>query len=173
MRQLGLILAMAVSASLFTALLGAMTVLRSGANPPFALPDPTAQMILAGLMVVVLAIGSFMLETACRCLRRRGLIGLRATLLNTAAKGLAWLLLIALQFYLLAEDGFIPSRSTLAALYYLTFGLFAVHVMAAMALVVPLAVRSALPEEGRLRNATLYWHYLTALSVVLTVSFHL
>ncbi len=171
--RLGLILAIAVSASLFTALCGAILISRAGALTPWVLPEKPLHAILGALLLVVLAIGSFMLQTARKCLDRGDLFGMRATMLNASAKGLAYLVLLGLQFHLLVGERFLPGTSTFAALFYIAFALHAMHVVTAMLLVVPLAVGHRPPPPERLRNATTFWYYTTVTGAAIVAVFHL
>ncbi len=168
-----LLLGMAASGSLFAALAGTGLALRSGAGAAWRHPDGFLLLLVAGVQLVVLVIASFMAETALRCLRRGDGIGVRATLLNACAKGAACVLLIGLSWVLLADKGFTPAHSTFSALYFLASALLAVHVAAATALTLPLAVRRARPDAAAVRNSVWAWRFNAIVAGAMGALFHL
>lgn len=170
-RQVGLILVGAVSASLFVAMTAAFVVLSAGGDSAWTLPDKHLQLALLWLGVVVLGIGSFMLHTAEKCLRLRDQIGFRATMLNGAAKATAWLLITGLMWFMLQRKGFIPTSGSFPALFYLMSGYVAVHVLGTLVLLVPAAVRSALPEAPWLAALRAVYWYTTGIAALAALLF--
>lgn len=165
----GSAIAVAAVASGAAAFYGALATLRlqspAGAWAP---PGGSAETVLAGIRLAVLAVGVVMLLTARKSRHRGDAMGLRATLFNTVAKGAGFLLLAAASWHTVGWPGAAAAAGvrTAAAGAMLSTHAIAAVVIGALAMVGPMATSRRAPDPRRLADAGRLWMAATAMAVV-------
>lgn len=140
-------------------------------------PPPDAPRLPAGLWLstAIILVSTATMEMARRVRARRGRPGLDAALLLTLVLGVAFLLAQTRGWFLLAAADFTASVNLYAFTFYLLTVLHAAHVLGGVAPLAVLAARARRQDESWPAHGVvymaMYWHFLTAVWLVLFAVF--
>lgn len=176
---IGIWLFIASETMLFGALLSSFAILRSGAE---TWPDQSALLdVRLAVVNTLLLVGSAVTMAAARQAARARLFERsRAYATATLVSGGAFLAITLAEYWSEIARGLLPSTNNFLGLYYAMTGLHALHVAGGLLVVGFLAGSASRlrPEHvdrfvGRIDAATVYWHFVDAVWLVLFVVLYL
>ena len=164
------LLILALSMLFVSSIIGYMVIRsKAAAWPPPGMPQLPSALWISTLII---AISSVTMQAAVRAARSNRQAALRAGMLLTTLLGAAFLASQALNWFALVAGNLTAKTNLYGFTFYMLTGLHAAHVIGGL---IPLAVVTARAWAGRYSTAAhagveycaLYWHFLTAVWVVM------
>jgi cytochrome c oxidase subunit 3 len=169
--RIGMWVALASIAMLFTALSSAYVVRSGSSNDWVTIAMPRVLLLSTGLILI----SSVTLEVSRRNLKTASLVGYARWLLLTMLLGLGFLASQLIAWRQLARQGVYMASNPHSSFFYLLTAVHAVHLVGGLLALIFLWTRSRLTTEVRVtptRQAaadavTIYWHFMDALWIYL------
>jgi cytochrome c oxidase subunit 3 len=178
-QRLGLWLFLASDVMLFGSLFSSYALLRSGA---MSWPDQSSivDVHLASINTLILIASNLAILRAASALRGGSVTRFRRLMAITAALGIAFLVVKALEYHGELDEGLRPSTSNFLGLYFVMTFLHAVHVAGGVLVNlflcgpgVAMNTRDAPRFTGRVEAAAIYWNFIDVIWILMFITLYL